>query len=136
MGTEKVGVTEVVGVPTLVTVRVARGEDVAVMKGVDAGDVRDGVNIACKVSAAAVWTSFGGGSCSNGILQASMARISPAPATTDLKFCVINMYSFLRTAEWETLALFYHFQPSGFQTTFERNWEPRGTCTAGFVEPI
>jgi len=114
MGTEKVGVTEVVGVPALVRVRVARGEAVAVMTDVDAGDVWDGVNMACKVSAAAVWTSFGGGSCSNGILQASMARISPVPASTDLKFCVINMYSFLRTAEWETSALFYHFQPSSF----------------------
>ena len=75
---------EVVGETTLVIVCVGRGEAVAVMSGADAVDVREGVNIDCSVNAAAVWTSFGGANCSNGMLQASMARISPAPASTDL----------------------------------------------------
>jgi hypothetical protein len=36
------------------------------------------------------------------------------------------MYSFLRTAEWETSPLFYHFQPSGYQARIAIQWKPRG----------
>jgi hypothetical protein len=43
---------------------------------------REGVIItACTVSAAAVWTSSGGGICSKGILQARMARMRLAAAS-------------------------------------------------------
>ena len=41
------------GEPTLVAVRVARGDAVAVMTGVDTVDVREGVRMACSVNAAA-----------------------------------------------------------------------------------
>src|SRR5918995_3369794 len=113
---------------TLGAVRVTRGEAVAVMMGLDAVSVREGVNMACNVSAAAVWTSFGGENCSNGMLQASMARIRPAPASTDLKFCVMDMYSFLDTARWETFLLFYHFSRSDLKKKTPRRISPAGFC--------
>ena len=66
---------------TLVTVRVTRGEAVAVAaSGVDAADVVVGVKIACNVNAAAVCTSSGGGNCSAGMLQANMAERRTNPA--------------------------------------------------------
>jgi hypothetical protein len=54
MGTEKVGVIDVLGELVLVRVCVTRGEEVAVMSEVGALDVREGVKTACNVSAAAV----------------------------------------------------------------------------------
>ena len=100
-----------VGEPALEDVWVARGEAVVVIVGVDAVEVTDGVRITCNVNAAAVCTSLGGRTCSGGQLQARIARIRLAPASTDLKFWVIKIYSFLPSAELENLPLlFYHFQ--------------------------
>jgi hypothetical protein len=66
---------------TLVTVCVGRGEAVAVSSsGVPAVDVSEGVRIACNVNAAAVWTSSGGGNCSNGMLQPRRAKSRTIPA--------------------------------------------------------
>jgi hypothetical protein len=79
----------VVGEPAVEEVCVARGEDVVVITGVDAVEVTDGVRITCNVNAAAVCISLGGETCSGGQLQARIARIRLAPATTDLKFWVI-----------------------------------------------
>jgi hypothetical protein len=44
----------VVGEPAVEAVLVTRGEDVVVMRGVDAVEVKEGVKIACRVNAAAV----------------------------------------------------------------------------------
>jgi hypothetical protein len=54
MGTEELGVIEVVRETSSVGVRVTRGEGVPVAAGLGALDVREGVRIACNVSAAAV----------------------------------------------------------------------------------
>ena len=52
------------------TVNVVSGESVFVIGGVDVVEAGEGVNITCKVNAAAVWISSGGATCSKGILQA------------------------------------------------------------------
>lgn len=56
MGTESPGVIEAVGEPAVVVVCVTRGEEVAVIAGVDTVtvDEGEGVKIACNVNAAAV----------------------------------------------------------------------------------
>jgi hypothetical protein len=59
---------------------VISGEGVAVRLGLGAGTVSEGVKRACNVSAAAVWTSSGGGNCSNGILQPMIAKKSTIAA--------------------------------------------------------
>jgi hypothetical protein len=94
----------VVAEPTAadVGVRVPRGVEVTPIVGVDAVEVRDGVNIACRVKAAAVWISSGGATCSMGQLQARMDRRRLTPARIDLKFWVINICSF-HLAAWGTL---------------------------------
>jgi hypothetical protein len=63
-------------------------------EGVDAAAVKEGVRMACNVNAAAVCMSLGGGNCSNGILQARMARIILTPASTNLRFRVIKSARF------------------------------------------
>jgi len=55
------------------TVVVISGEFVFVIGGVDIVEAGEGVNITCKVNAAAVWISSGGATCSTGVLQARMA---------------------------------------------------------------
>jgi len=88
----------VVGEPGVEEGCVTRGEDVVVMTGVDTVEVTDGVRITCNVNAAAVCISLGGETCSGGQLQARIARIRLAPARVDLKFWIIDIYSFLLTA--------------------------------------
>src|SRR5215211_2799990 len=104
MGTEYVGVWEVVVVreTTVEDVRVTRAEAVAVMTGVARVAVMDGVKMAWRVSAAAVCTSLGGGTCSR--LQARIERIRLIPASIGFNFWVINIYSFLLTA-WGTVPI-------------------------------
>jgi hypothetical protein len=51
----------------------AVGEGVSGTGDGEVVEVKDGVNIACKVNAAAVCTSSGGRTCSKGVLQASTA---------------------------------------------------------------
>jgi hypothetical protein len=82
IGTEKVGVIVVVAELFAGAVLVTRGEALAVTvtEAVDASEVEEGVNIACNVDAAAVWISSGGGSCSKGMLQATVANIRTIPA--------------------------------------------------------
>jgi hypothetical protein len=68
-----VGVVVTVGEPTVDRVCVIRGEPVFVTGRVAVVVVSEGVNITCNVNAAAVWISSGGGTCSAGVLQASIA---------------------------------------------------------------
>jgi hypothetical protein len=98
-------------------VSVGPGEGVRVLGGgdaigVDATAVKEGVKIAWRVNAAAVCISEGGGNCSKGMLQARIARIRLAPARVDLRFWIIDIYSFLCTASSRDgiPPLFYHFQ--------------------------
>jgi len=64
---------------------VRRGRAVFVIADVDVGEAKEGVKITCNVNAAAVWISFGGATCSTGVLQARIAnkRLNPA---RDLRF--------------------------------------------------
>jgi len=127
-----VGVIVVVGEPAEEDVLVARGEDVTAFVGVEAMDVKDGVRIACSVSAAAVCTSLGGATCSKGQLQARIDRIRLIPARIDLKFRVINICSF-GLATWGTFLLIVSFQaPDLYREIHLQAETPRQNLSAGF----
>jgi len=72
VGTEYVGLVVTVGDPAVDCVCVRIGDTVLVITGAEPVEVMEGVKITCKVRAAAVWISFGGATCSTGVLQASI----------------------------------------------------------------